>query len=169
MAGKDKLMAQAAEHLDGEIALASAEGSYETRMLGNDHVRKGVLIATDRRLVFFAKKLGGFQLESFPYANISSFEQGKNMMGGTVSFYASGNRVSVKWIAAKEDLRTLVDVVNRYTSQPVESGAVAPSNAGLTPKSDPMEQLTKLAELRERGLLTEDEFQAKRLVLVGQL
>jgi hypothetical protein len=36
-------------------------------------------------VLFFAKKVGGYDLESYPYGNISSLEQGKTMMGGTLS------------------------------------------------------------------------------------
>ena len=50
------------------------------------------MIATNKRLIFFAKKLTGFDLEVFPYKNISSFEMGKNLMGHHVSFFASGNK-----------------------------------------------------------------------------
>ena len=75
---------------------------YETKIMGSDSVRKGILAATDRRMVFFAKKVGGYDLESFPYGNISSLEQGKNMMGGLLKFFASGNTVSMKWIDVRK-------------------------------------------------------------------
>ena len=35
--------------------------------MGTDSVRKGSFIATDRRILFYAKKMGGYDLESFPY------------------------------------------------------------------------------------------------------
>lgn len=54
------------------------------------------MLATDQRVVFYAKKLGGYDLESFSYGNISSFEQSKTMMGYQVSFFASGNKVRLK-------------------------------------------------------------------------
>lgn len=71
----DKLTGGAQAHLEaGEEILAAVVGSYETKRMGQDSVRAGALIATDRRVVFFAKKLGGFDLESFPYGSISSIE-----------------------------------------------------------------------------------------------
>ena len=67
MAKRDKLLAGAAEHLDaGESVEAAVLGTYETEIAGSDSVRSGILIATDRRLVFFAKKVTGYELESFP-------------------------------------------------------------------------------------------------------
>ena len=98
MARLDKLLAGAIEYLEpGEPVVEAIDGSYETEILGSDTVRSGVLIATDRRLVFYAKKVTGYDLESFPYSSISSFEQGKNMMGGNVKFIATGNTVAMKW------------------------------------------------------------------------
>ena len=95
----DKLVGQAREHLEqGEQVISAVLGTYEAKVLGQDSVRTGLLIATDRRLLFYAKKMGGYELESFPYSNISSFDQGKNMMGPNVTFFSSGNKVQVKWI-----------------------------------------------------------------------
>jgi Bacterial PH domain len=50
-------------------------------------------MATDDRVVFFAKKMGGYDLEVFPYKNITSIETGKGMGGHHVKFFASGNEV----------------------------------------------------------------------------
>jgi hypothetical protein len=67
MANKDKLVSQAQPHLEsGEPVVAAVMGAYEAKIVGNDTVRNGVMLATDRRIVFYAKKLGGYELESFP-------------------------------------------------------------------------------------------------------
>lgn len=59
----DKLQQHAAEHLDpNETALAVVLGTYETKILGSDSVRIGILIAIEKRLAFYAKKLGGYDL-----------------------------------------------------------------------------------------------------------
>ena len=58
--------------------LAAVQGTYETKMMGSDTVRTGILLATPNRLVFYAKKLGGYDLESFGYDKVSSFEQSKS-------------------------------------------------------------------------------------------
>jgi hypothetical protein len=78
---------------------AAIQGTYETKIMGSDTVRAGILMATPTRLIFYGKKLGGYDLESFAYRNISSFEQSKGMMGHTISFFASGNKVAMKWVS----------------------------------------------------------------------
>lgn len=58
----DKLVAQAREHLDeGKDVVSAVQGTYETKIAGNDSVRKGAFVATDRRLVFYAKKAHGLR------------------------------------------------------------------------------------------------------------
>lgn len=166
MAKLDKLTDKAKAHLEpGEGILAAVQGTYETKIMGSDSVRTGSLIATDRRLVFYAKKLGGYELESFPYGNISSFEQGKNMMGHNVTFFASGNRVSMKWIKLDKDLALFTETVKGHMNR---TGAAAPNATG-TGQPDIMEQLKRLGELRAAGVLTSEEFDAKKADLLSRM
>lgn len=73
----NQLLPLAKEHFDdGEDALAAVVGQYETKRAGADAIKTGIMIATDRRVLFYAKRLFGYQLEHFPYRAISSFEQG---------------------------------------------------------------------------------------------
>lgn len=163
MAKLDKLVAGASAYLDSEEEiLSSIVGTYEVKLLGEDTVRTGALIATDRRLVFYAKKLTGYDLESYPYENISSFEQGRNMMGGTVKFFASGNQVSMKWIKSGEleGFTQLVKSRMGKGSSPSASVAAVPDFA---------DQIKKLGDLLADGLLTEEEFQEKKRDLLDRL
>lgn len=165
MAKTDKLVDQAKDHLEqGETIDAVVRGTYEVKIMGNDSVRAGLFLATDRRLVFFAKKMGGYDLESFPYGNISSFEQSKGMMGHSFSFFASGNRVHMKWIKSSEDLAAFVNVVKARVGQ--KPAAAAPSEPAAPTV---MEQITQLGGLREAGILTEAEFNSKKIELLSRL
>lgn len=167
MAKLDKLLQQAEAHLErDEKVLGAVQGAYETRIMGNDSVRTGILLATPRRLVFYAKKVGGFDLESFPYQNISSFEQGKNMMGHRVSFFASGNKVQVKWIKDGDGLAKLVEHIRGRMGKPASPTPLATTDP---PAVNPMEQLRQLGELRDAGVLTPEEFEAKKAELLNRI
>ncbi|GAA3862712.1 hypothetical protein GCM10022381_03550 [Leifsonia kafniensis] len=50
-------------------------------------------------------------------------------------------------------------------------GPAAPVDSALSAGAsvDPVEQIRKLAELRDQGLLSEEEFQAKRTELLGRI
>ncbi|SDB85386.1 PH domain-containing protein [Sanguibacter gelidistatuariae] len=103
-----QLVELARPHLEpGETILGAAQGAYRTTVLRMSTVRKGVLIATDRRVVFYAKKLANFELESVAYQAISSFEQGKDAGGHSITLVTPGRQVHLKWIAEGPDLDTL--------------------------------------------------------------
>ncbi len=168
MAKIDKLTEQAKAHLEpGEEICAAVQGTYETKIMGGDSLRTGSLIATDRRVVFYAKKLGGYELESFPYRNISSFEQGKNMMGHNVTFFASGNKVHMKWIKTDKELARFTEIVKAAMRSPGPAASAPSAPAPAQP--DLMDQLRKLGELRAAGVLTEEEFAAKKADLLSRL
>src|SRR5690554_6357941 len=139
MAKIDKLIAKAKNHLDrSEKIISVVMGAYETEILGGDSVRNGIFIATDKRLVFYAKKLTGYDLEDFPFSNISSIESGKSMMVHTISFYASGNKVKMKWISVGEVTKFIDYVrskIGKQTTNVVHQGESIP---------DQIEKLSKL-------------------------
>jgi hypothetical protein len=152
-----KLIEQSKSHLDpDEEILYSVLGAYETEILGADTVRNGVFLATDKRLFFYAKKLTGYELESFPYENISSFEASKGIMGHSLSFFASGNKVKMKWIN-DGDITGFLDYLRNRAGKKSES----PKSDSLNEKSV-VDQLKELVELKEQGILTEDEFQQQK-------
>jgi Bacterial PH domain/Short C-terminal domain len=164
MAKMEKLLDGAKEHLDeGEEVLAAVKGTYETKKMGNDWTRAGILAATDHRVVFYAKKMGGYDLEVFPYAAISSIETGKGMAGHHIKFFASGNEVSLKWIDKKSDAPGFVSLVKSQMHQPKQEASVA----GDSP--DVAEQIRKLAQLRDEGLVTDEEFESKRTELLAKM
>ena len=164
MAKIDRLLERAKEHFDeGEEPLQTVLGAYETKIMGGDSVRNGVFIATNQRLLFYAKKLTGFDIESFPYANISSMEMGKNLMGHYISFFASGNSCKMKWIS-DGDVRAFVDTVKAQTA--AAKSSPAPSSEQPT---DPVDQLERLGKLHAAGVLTDEEFSAKKAEILARL
>ena len=175
MAKIDKLLEQAKPHLEpNEEVLAAVQGGYETSILGSDTVRTGVLIATQNRIVFYAKKLGGYDLESFSYRNVSSFEQGKNMMGHNVTFFASGNKAHMKWISDLSAMQEFVSTVkghmgaNAVAEQPPPPPR-APEPTGSDDRASVIEAIKQLGELHASGILSDDEFSAKKSELLARL
>jgi hypothetical protein len=163
VANIEKLIGQAREYFEpGESPVASVYGAYETKIMGSDSVRNGIFIATNKRLLFYGKKLFGYDLEIFPYSNISSIEMGKNMMGHHISFFASGNKASMKWIK-KGDVPGFVEQVKSQIGKKAQ--VISSSDS----KTDIAEQITKLAELRDKGILSEEEFQSKKRDMLSRM
>ena len=97
---EEKLLVRARQHFDAdETPLCSVLGTYETKRLGSDSVRSGILIATNKRVVFYAKKATGYDIKNFRYKAISSIDTGKNMMGAYITLVVSGNEANLKWIS----------------------------------------------------------------------
>jgi hypothetical protein len=116
MARRDKLMEQAQGHFgEGESVLGLVHGTCETSIMGSDSIRQGLFIATETRLVFYAKKPGGdYEFESFPYEKISSFEQSKDVMGHSFSFFTSGNRVTLKRVSTGDDFNSFLAITKQH-------------------------------------------------------
>lgn len=158
MSKLDKYTRLAKEHLDqDEKVIYTVLGAYESKILKNDTLRNGVFLATDRRVVFYGKRTFGYDLEFFPYENISSIEMGKSLMGKSVSFFTSGNKVSMKWINHGDVKEFFEHVRNR-----IGKGPAAPIE-----KIDEVDQLRKFAELRKEGVISEEEYEAKKRQLLG--
>jgi hypothetical protein len=132
-------------------------GAYESKIMGKDTVRNGVFVATEKRIVFYGKKTFGYDLEVFPYSNISSIEMGKGLMGSFITFYSSGNKVKMKWINLG-DIQAFTNHVKSSIGKKSETPVAAASAA---------DELKKFAELKDAGVITEEEFNAKKKQLLG--
>lgn len=162
MAGYEKLLGLVKEHLDqGEDLVASVYGTYECKILGTDSVRQGIFVATYKRIVFYAKKIGGHDLESFPYEQISSFEHSKSLLGNSITFFAAGNKVNVKWINKGE-----VDKLVAFARKQI--GGVKTTESSEEGTSIP-DLIKKLADLKDQGILTEEEFSKKKTDLLSKM
>lgn len=123
--------------------------------MGNDTVKNGVFAATKKRVVFFSKKLFGFELESFPFRNISSIEKSKGLMGHSVTIHTSGNNAKMKWIQ-KGKVEKFTEFVNSNIGQGSQ-----PTTAPIQSENDIPSQIKKISELFQQGILTEEEFSVK--------
>lgn len=163
MASFDKNIKGIESHLDvDEIIEASVFGVYETKIMGKDSIRSGVLIATGKRLCFYAKKIIGFEFESFPYSHISSFEHGKGLMGHKIKFFASGNNVTIKWIN-KGDIKKLTEVVGREMGKKHIASEKTGSSDGV------YEKIKKLQELKDKNMIDTEEFDKKKKDLLDRI
>jgi len=153
-------------HLDpGEWVDAVVFGFYEGRMLGSDVTRKGLLAATNLRLVFYGHKMMGYDLESFNYDKISSFEETVSMGSRTYSFFASNNQAKLKVVTA-----TYGGDFTRTVRAHLSSGSAPAARLPETPAADGrtlIVQLRELGALRDEGVLTEEEFATQKARLLG--
>ncbi|AKS68053.1 PH domain-containing protein [Staphylococcus coagulans] len=173
MANKKKnleLITDSFLHKNEEIAHAIF-GAYETKTLGNDTVKNGVLAATEERIIFCAKRLSGYDSEIFHYNKISTFELSKKLMGNVVTFYSSGNKVSMKWIN-DDELDGFIEYVNKkINSKETGSQNVLVSEQDTSSNEDneleAFKKIKMLKELLDMDAITQDEFEAKKKKLLN--
>lgn len=93
-----RLLAELKKHLTAnEIIAHVGIGSFKIQTEGSKKFQLGVGAATNKRIIVYTKKLGGFGLLDFIYDDITSIETGKNILGPYVIIYASGVSVRMKW------------------------------------------------------------------------
>ncbi len=77
----------------------------------------GILVATDRRLIFVLKKLFGLQVADFSYDKVSSIQHETGMLMGSVTIFASGSRSELKQIP-KAEVIPFCDLVRSKLAAP---------------------------------------------------
>lgn len=166
MAKIDWVLERAKDHFaPGEDVLALVHGEYEIKRMGVDSTRTTISIATNQRLLFYAEKLIGFDLEAVPYDNISSIEMGKGFLGHYINlFFVSGNSTKMKWIR-EDDVPAFVEVVKAQ----MEAAKTSAATPAPPPADDPLSQLERLGKLHKSGVLTETEFESKKTEILARM
>jgi len=116
----------------------------------------GILVATNKRLIFVDKGLiYGLRVEDFPYDKITSIQYETGVFYGEIKIFASGNKADITQISKKQ-ARDFAEYVRARISGVKEHASVyAPAQ---TSSGDVITQLERLAELKEQGILSEEEF-----------
>ncbi len=156
-------------HLDeGEEVLLSCYGAYDTKSLGSKTVKNGILTVTSKRIIQFGKRFSGYNLETFPLDKITAIEVSKGLMGKKIAIKMSGNESEMKWIN-QGDPDGLVSLVREKMGAITSSTQSGSKHLIQNGSSEIPEQIKKLSELRDIGILTEVEFAAKKQELLSRM
>ncbi len=145
------------EHLwEGETVERMTTGAY-----GNGN---GLVVLTDRRLLFIQDGVMSKKSEDFPLDKVSSVQWGSGLMLGAITIFASGNKTEIKNVN-KDDGKEMVDLVRARLSAP----KAAPVAATGAAQPDIIGQIKQLGELMAAGVLSQEEFEAKKAELLKRL
>lgn len=146
------------EHLaPGETVAFMSGGRYDKAT--------GLVVLTDRRLLFLRHGLIGNQVVDFPLRSINSVQTKSTALHSALDVFASGNRSEISHIP-KGDLKPLADAIRAaMNTQPQTPPAVTKTAT----EPDTMGQIAKLAELHAAGVLTDEEFAAKKEELLKRI
>ncbi len=136
-----------------------AASGYIGKMMGRGSNRQinGILLATNRRIVFYKKSIIGEAVEGIPLEKISSVERRSVLGSVRTTFHTSNDDLTFKSHDSK-DMQSISDYVeNKQQEQPGSAVGIVDSA---------IEKIKKLAELKEVGVLTEEEFESKKAQLL---
>jgi hypothetical protein len=160
--GKKRDIRKLPEYLNGgETVLAMTGGLVAGK--------NGLLVATDRRALFVAEGVVNHSFEDFPYDRITTVTSSRGLAFGKIVIQAAGAARVVEQVAKGEAeavaavLRERVEAVNRERHDPLAATA-SPSPAPVSVAAE----LRELAELRDAGILTPEEFQVQKTRLLTQ-
>lgn len=121
---------------------------------------QGILVSTNRRLVFVDKGLlYGLKVEDFPLDKITSIQYETGLLLGEIKIHTSGNIAKIDNVE-KATARAFAEFVRNKLSQPKETTTVINNQPNV------LDQLEKLAKLKEQGILTQEEFDAQKKKLL---
>lgn len=142
---------------EGEVPEKAIQGVYQNK--------QGMLVATDKRLIFIDKGIFSLTVEDFPYDKITSIQYKTGIIFGEMMIYASGNQAKIEQVD-KKTVRSFAEWVRNNIEQAKldKPDSVSPPSGN---SSNLVEQLKQLAELKKQGILTEEEFQDQKKKILG--
>lgn len=125
---------------------------------------QGLLALTDQRLFFLKDGVMSKTSEDFPFSRVSSVGWRSGVMQGTVVIFSAGVESKITHVF-NADGKALVDDARAKVS----GGAPADQAPAAPVVPDVMGQLRQLAELRDAGVVTAAEFEAKKAELLARM
>jgi hypothetical protein len=167
------------EGKEDELAIEETEGA-EKYVDPNERLRaiiQGVvdgqsslnrLAVTDSRIVFYPKG-GGFPASfrktnaiSLFYDQMVTVQGRKGIALGEIEVSTNDRIIRFKDMA-KDDVDQIANMIQRLKSKATAQGVASPITSGT------FDQLKKLAELKQTGAITEEEYQEKRKKLMDTI
>ena len=152
---------------DGESIAASIKGYVPSGKKDNssDALFGGRLVLTNERVCYIRKGIMGEAFETVDLPQVRSIEA-KSLLGHrTVKLFSTHNDLTVKSFEKKEAFQGFVADVEAALYRSKSEGLNLQPSAQLSA----VEQLEKLASLRDGGILSEDEFNTKKAELLARI
>jgi hypothetical protein len=133
--------------------------------------KTGLLAVTNERVLWYHAAPIGRTLIDQRHERISSVKAHKGVLGARLVVNAGGDEWMLQNVYPKEAVDEIAGVIRseaiRSEARNRQSPPSPPATEARAP--DVMDQLKKLGELRDAGILTNEEFDAKKAVLLSRL
>jgi hypothetical protein len=145
-----------------EKILDSISGDLKNTVPGNEPERKGLLTATDRRLIFLVRGTEGKEVMSFPYMEITKVAEGGGYTGHPFEFVIR-NKIYEMFAYRRGNVRRMIPIVKDEIERIRSEANARPVQA------DVYVEINKLAELRDKGVITPEDYEIKKKELLARI
>ena len=147
----------------GEIIIKSLDGYIGKPMgKGSDEQFNGVLILTDQRVVFYSKTWLNEVMRSMDITNIDTVDTSSGLLSmSRIKMISTSATLDFAGVN-KNEISDFRDELEKLRNKVKNSESEGSSN-------DIPSQIKKLSELKESGILTEDEFNTKKAELLAKM
>jgi hypothetical protein len=125
----------------------------------------GLLFITSKRAMFYHSGIfGRYDQLVYPYDQISSVNCHKGIIGDELQLQVASDSVTIHGIPKGDGdiaAQNIRDLIATMKAQPLLGAAV--------PQVDIADQIEKLGKLREKGLISDEEFERKKSELLNRL
>lgn len=160
---REQIQADAAPVLmAGEQVADATTGFAEVTRMGSKTRRRATILVTDRRVIIFSKKLGGYDVQDYAFGLLTGVDHKKGFGSGHLTLRAAGDSADVSQVE-KDDVERIAQTIRDRMAVSHSPNAPSPAITGGASLAD---ELTKLAALRDAGVLTTTEFDAQKAKLL---
>ena len=145
------------EHINqGENILGHTRGFYDGTTW--------LICVTDRRLLFLDRNFGwGMKTTEIPLTSVGSVNYQTKLLGGNITVTASGSEKHIGKMK-KQDVKDIAALISDAAEK---LNSVVGRNANAIQEVSKMDELKKLAELKDSGILTDEEFNKQKAKLLS--
>jgi hypothetical protein len=157
--------------LNSELAIVAGmitgdeEVGYGAIASMNGREGVGLLVATNKRVIYACKFAFNSTNLEFYYDKISNIEFEIGILRKVLTIVSLGSIFQFKGLlGAKEKGKVMIDYISAQIDNSRRPNNTVPKASAAI---NPIDQIEQLAALKEKGIITEDEFAAKKKQLLG--
>lgn len=124
--------------------------------------KSSLVTCTDKRLIMISSDLIGTTQREIKLERISYIEQSKSIIFGKIIVWDESSKLEIDRMPSKS-VPIIADIINEAKNNAKRNTPIIQQTSSM----DVINQLERLANLMDKGILTEDEFQQQKTKVVN--